>query len=93
MTHICECGKTYEGRPTTYLCPDCRHERKIELQKVYHRRHSMEKRQAERERIRALKYGHAPAISIQEIVRSAEAAGMTYGKYVAQLEGAKLGTV
>ena len=89
MTHICECGKTYEGRPTTYLCPDCRHERKIELQKVYH----MEKRQAERERIRALKYGHAPAISIQEIVRAAEAAGMTYGKYIAQLEGAKNGTV
>lgn len=84
MIKKCEvCGAEYLSSYTnTKYCADCR----IEAKREQDRQHE-QRRVRDRQNSGYRKSAKKAACTVEEIVRLATAAGVTYGQYVAKMEG------
>ena len=92
MIKKCEvCGAEYQSVYTnTKYCPDCRIEVKREQDRQHEKRRVRDWRKSigyHKSAKQTNKSVKKAGCTVEEIVRRATAAGMTYGEYVAKMEG------
>lgn len=91
MIKKCEvCSAEYQSNYTnTKYCPDCRVEVKREQDRQHEKRRVRDWQNSGYHKSvkQTVKSAKKAGCTVEEIVRRATAAGMTYGQYVAKMEG------
>ena len=78
IIHCASCGneiKTYA--PNRMFCDECRTQRKKERERCYIRIQKIDDENSKKKK---------PDKTIEQVIREAEAAGMSYGKYLAMIQ-------